>query len=109
VTGQPGPGELAALRAEVAKIGTELGQTIMHTDETESELLLQVVALEEILFARWPRSVLLRARWRRDVRASVRDAPGRGFAERRLEALGSGWITRPGSRWYAPGKGRNAG
>ena len=64
------------------------------TDQLAEELLLQIVMLEEILAARWPRRILVRARLRRDLRASVRHVEGSTFADRRINALGTGWLER---------------
>jgi hypothetical protein len=97
VTARPGHA-LAALHAALADLHREGRQELLMTDEFTSELLEQVVAIEEILAARWPRSAVLRARLRRDLRASVRHADGRGFIVRRIEAISTGWISRPGTR-----------
>ena len=64
------------------------------TDELASELLIQVVMLEEIIAARWPWRILVRARLRRDLRRSVEHVEGRTFTDRRIAALGSGWLGR---------------
>jgi hypothetical protein len=58
------------------------------------ELQWQVMALEEILAARWPRSVLVKYRLRRDIRASVRHSEGDGFGARRFNSIGTGWLTQ---------------
>lgn len=58
----------------------------------------RVTALEEILAARWPRSILVRRRLARDIRASVAHVQGATFAERRTEAIGTGWIEPWGKR-----------
>jgi uncharacterized membrane protein len=89
------PAELAALRAGLDELQRETGWSITVTDEFTSELLTLVAALEEIMFATWPRSVLLRIRWRRDVRASIAHIDGEGFRERRGNTITSGWVTRP--------------
>lgn len=70
----------------------EVNFSINETDWYAGELLRQVVALEEIVFARWPRSALLRRRLRRELRASVRHIDGRTFADRRRETLATGWL-----------------
>ena len=64
------------------------------TDELAEELLIQVVMIEEVIAARWPRRIVVRARLRRDLRASVRHVEGRSFADRRINALGTGWLER---------------
>jgi hypothetical protein len=58
------------------------------------DLQRQVLALEEVVAARWPRSILVRARLRRDLRASVKHSEGSGFAVRRFNAIGTGWPVR---------------
>lgn len=63
------------------------------TDEFVSELLEQVVALEELVAARWPASMFVRWRLARDLRRSVACIEqGRSFTERRLATLATGWI-----------------
>ena len=65
------------------------------TDELAEELLLQIVALEEIVAARWPRSMILPGPGcGRILRASIRHVDGRTFADRRINALGTGWLER---------------
>lgn len=66
----------------------------LMTDQLAEELLLQIVALEEIVAAAWPRRILVRARLRRDLRRSVAHIEGRTFTGRRIDALGTGWIER---------------
>jgi hypothetical protein len=91
------------LRRDLERLSRETGWSVNFTDESLTALIYQVIELEEMLFARWPRSVLLRRRWRRDVRASIRHVQGGDFAERRGEAIGTGWMSRPGSRYAEPG------
>jgi len=81
----PGGGGLDALRRQ-------LNFTITSTDEAAEELLLQVVALEALIVARWPRSMLLRRRLRRELRASVRHNDGEDFTSKRINSLATGWI-----------------
>lgn len=83
----PGEPTLADLSREVWLSDEWFGRTI-------DELRVQVLALEEVLAARWPRSVLVQARLRRDLRASVRYSEGSTFAVRRLNSIGTGWIGR---------------
>ena len=64
------------------------------TDELAEELLIQIVMIEEVVAARWPRRILVRARLRRDLRASVRHVEGRSFTDRRINTLGTGWLER---------------
>lgn len=74
----------------------ELGRSIMQTDEFAEELLLQVIAIEETIAARWPRSMMLRWRLSRDLRRSVaRVQHGATFTERRMETIGTGWMVPP--------------
>ena len=91
--------EPVVLRHDLDRLRRETVWTVNTTDEQTSTLLYQIVDLEEMLFARWPRSVLARRRWRRDVRESIRRVQGDDFREKRIEALGTDWLTRAGSRW----------
>lgn len=86
--------DLVRLRAALDDLERETSKNLTWTDNYASELLCQVVALEEILAARWPRSILVRARWRRDVRASVRLIGGDSFTTRRLNTIGTGWLAQ---------------
>lgn len=61
----------------------------------EAEQLAQVVALEELAAARWPRRIIARRRLRADLRASIRHAEGDTFEDRRISALDGGWLERP--------------
>jgi len=58
------------------------------------ELTWRVMALEEILAARWPRSILVRRRLARDIRASVAEIDGDDFTAKRSNAIGTGWCAR---------------
>jgi len=91
-TPQPAPRwpDLRELTLQTRRDDEDLGHAI-------DELRFQVMALEEILAAPWPRVLLLLARLRSDLRASVRHSEGAGFAERRLNAIGTGWLARPGA------------
>jgi hypothetical protein len=90
----PGSGSEPAPPTSVAALAREVGQIMDWTDRAAGETDLRVLALEEIIAARWPRSVLLRRRLRRDLRASVRHTVhGHGFRERRVESLASGWLS----------------
>lgn len=74
----------------------ELSKSIMQTDDFAEELLLQVLAIEEVFAARWPRSIVLRWLLGRELRRSVaRVQHGTTFAEKRLEAIGTGWMVPP--------------
>lgn len=74
----------------------DVEQSIEQTDDFAEELLLQVLAIEEVFAARWPRSVVLRWRLGRELRRSVAHVQhGHTFAEKRLETIGSGWLVPP--------------
>lgn len=67
--------------------------TVFYASRTDSELDMleeRVIALEEIIAARWPRSWLLRRRYARQLRASVAGYGwvGPGFRIQRMEAAG---------------------
>ena len=68
--------------------------SITQTDAFASELLLQVVVLEEVIAARWPRRILVRRRLRRDLRASVAHVQGASWTDRRINSLSTGWMER---------------
>jgi hypothetical protein len=93
--GTPG---LAAVRADLEDLALETGRSIFETDEHTSDTLTMVAALEEVMFAPWWRRPLVRARWRRDVAASIRHIQGASFTERRVNTIATGWITRPEPR-----------
>jgi hypothetical protein len=62
-------------------------------DEDFAEISeLRITALEEILYARWPRSIAVRRRLRRDLRASVAHVQGDTFTDRRSETISTGWV-----------------
>ena len=85
-------GDLDALRREVIFSVTE-------TDNYASERLRQVAEVEALIVARWPRSIVVRWRLARELRASVRHIDGRTFAEKRINTIGSGWMApRRGAR-----------
>jgi hypothetical protein len=79
---------------EFEQFRRDMSRDSAMTDQLAEELLLQIVALEEIVAARWPWRIIVRARLRRDLRASVRHVDGRTFTDRRINALGTGWIER---------------
>ena len=66
------------------------------------ELTWRVMALEEILAARWPRSILVRRRLARDIRASVAEIDGDDFTAKRSNAIGTGWCAQPWTRSRRP-------
>lgn len=74
----------------------ELGRSITQTDDFAEETMLQVLAIEEVFAARWPRSMALRWRLGRELRRSVAHVQhGTTFAEKRLETIGTGWMVPP--------------
>jgi hypothetical protein len=81
-------GDLDALRRELVV-------TVTETDSYADELLRQVVALEELAMIPWPRSILARRRYRRELRRSVAHIEGTTFAEKRINSIGTGWLGRP--------------
>ena len=58
----------------------------------------RIMALEEIVCARWPRRVFLARRLRRAIRASIKGWPGRNFADRRVSAVTSELMTHEDKR-----------
>ncbi len=112
--GQPGD-RPAALRAAIEELRIEVGHAELLADEFTTELLLLVVAVEELLYAPWWRRTAVRRRWRRDVRESIRHIQGVTFTDKRTHTIASGWVTRPGSgnevrmRWTPGGRARDAG
>ena len=80
---------------EVEQLRRDLNFKTQWDDDQDEITELRITALEELLAARWPRSVLLRRRLARDLRASVRDYgpdAGEDFTSRRTQAIGDGWI-----------------
>lgn len=77
-------------------LAVELNRVIDFADEAQSELERRVIALEEIIAARWPRRVFLRRRLARELRASARAHAyaGRSFRARRGEATSDELIWR---------------
>jgi len=97
----PGWRALLVLEANLVDLHRDLGQVRRDlrrdsamTDELAGVLELRVTALEELLYTRWPRSIGVKRRLRRDLRRSVAHVQGGTFAERRLETVGTGWIER---------------
>lgn len=66
----------------------------LDTDSLAEALEERVARLEEITASRWPRRWLLRARYGRELRRSVRHFPGKTFAERRAGAASADWLSR---------------
>lgn len=81
-----------ATRAEVDELHRAVIADNTMTDQLAGQLERRVIALEEIVAARWPRRIVVRRRLRRDLRRSVAHVQGATFTERRIEAIGSGWI-----------------
>lgn len=90
----PGCRALLVLEQSLVDLRRDVRRDSAMTDQLAEVLELQVVALEEIVAARWPRSMVLRARLRRDLRASVAHAQGRTWTDRRINALSTGWLER---------------
>ena len=99
--------DVDALRRDLDELRREAHADSLMTDQLAEILELRVTALEELLYARWPRSVAVRRRLRRDLRESVTSYRWMGpdFESRRIQAIGDGWL-RPLS---ATGRHRNRG
>lgn len=71
-------------------LARELRAASDFSDSAEAMLESRIIALEELLAARWPRRAVLRRRLARQLRASARAHAhaGRSFRARRLEAGG---------------------
>lgn len=82
-------------RRELAARLRELDATDDFATGERQQLELRIIAIEEVIAARWPRRILVRARLARALRASVRDTQGEDFEERRLETA-SIMVTLPG-------------
>jgi hypothetical protein len=80
------------LRREVRQLAADTDQAISSTDDFAEITELRVTALEEILYTRWPRSIAIRRRLRRDLRASVAHVQGDTFTDRRGETISTGWV-----------------
>lgn len=85
---------LTALRRDLDALDRRAGFELTSTDDITSELLLQVVMIEEALAAPWWRRRAALRRWRADIAASIRDVGGQGFIQRRMETIGTGWLSR---------------
>ena len=94
-------------REEFERLRHEIIAESVQTDKFAEISELRIAALEEIVFARWPRSILVRRRLRKDLRESVQHYRwvGPDFQSRRIQTIGDGWI-RPLS---ATGRHRNRG
>lgn len=77
---------------DAERFAAETIWSIERTDEDAAALELRVARLEELVAARWPRSMFLRRRLARELRASVGQlgAPGlpSDWVTRRIEAAG---------------------
>lgn len=78
------------------ELARQLRATSDFADRAESMLEARIIAIEEVIAARWPRRVILRRRLGRQLRASARAHAyaGRGFRARRLEAASDELIWR---------------
>jgi len=76
---------------ELTAIRRELRDTDEATGIMLDDLMFRLIALEEIVAARWPRSVLVRRRLAKAIRASVAEIGGSDFTGKRLNSVGSGW------------------
>ncbi len=85
---------LDELRRDVDQLRRDVIAESLMNDQLAEEMLLQIIAIEEVIAARWPRSIGVRRRLARDLRASVAHVQGATFTERRIETLGSGWMER---------------
>jgi hypothetical protein len=94
-------------REEFERLRREIIAESVMTDQFAEIAELRTTALEEIVFARSPRSILVRHRLRKDLRESVQHYgwAGPDFLSRRIQAIGDGWL-RPLS---ATGRHRNRG
>ena len=77
-------------------LAVKVNWMIDFSDAAQSELEGRVIAVEEVLAARWPRRVFLRRRLARQLRASARAHAyaGRSFRARRGEATSDELIWR---------------
>lgn len=101
-------------RAELVQIRRELYMDGLLTDLAADQIERRVVALEEIVAARWPRSLLVRRRLARALRASIAGYrwAGPDFSDQRTQAIGDEWggpsmITKPFMQVPSRGPGRH--
>lgn len=78
----------------VAELRRDLYKDSLWSDQADAILERRVGALEEAAAARWPRSILVRRRLARELRASV---AGYGWVGpewywRRAQAIGDDWL-----------------
>ena len=100
--------DLDGIRRDLDELRREMHADSLMTDQLAEVAELRTAALEELLYARWPRSIGVRRRLRRDLRASVEGYgwAGPGFMVRRFATVGDGWICGPLS---PTGRHRNRG
>jgi hypothetical protein len=79
---------------ELDAIRRQMRRDSEWSDESLDELQFRLLALEEIICARWPRRILVRYRLARRIRASVREIGGSDFTAKRLNSIGTGWRDR---------------
>ena len=77
----------------LSAIWREIDRDSVTTDQLVSHLESRVVALEEVMAARWPRRLLLRWRMGRELRSSVAgyDWVAGGFRGRRTQFVSDTW------------------
>jgi hypothetical protein len=80
------------MNGELARLRRDVSHESLDTDSLMEHLEHRVIALEEIVAARWPRRVRLRVRLARQLRASVEHFDGGTWTERRIEATGTDWL-----------------
>ena len=93
-------------RAELDQLRRDVVAESLMTDQLAEVLERRVTSLEELVFARWPRSIAVRRRLARDLRASVAGygdvGPTSSRAGSRLSATGGSSRCRP--RRASPGR-----
>jgi hypothetical protein len=99
---------LDELRRDVDQLQRDVIAESRMNDQLAEIFELRIVALEELWYARWPRSIGVRRRLRRDLREGVKPYRWMGprFTARRFESIGDGWLGEPLS---ATGRHRNRG
>lgn len=88
--------ELAQLAAGLAETRRDVFEGSDWADRQDEMLEHRVALLEEIVAARWPRRMLVRARLARQLRASVAGYgswAGADWRDRRAQAVGDAWPT----------------
>lgn len=77
---------------QLRQLRRELIRDVLVTDQMAEHLESRVASIEEVIAARWPHRILVRARLGRELRASVRRVQGDTFADKRAEAAGLDWL-----------------